>query len=220
MCRLFALTTCGPRVQASHWLLDSLTNFAQQSTRQPDGTGLGWFSLGNEPVRDRSGVAAFENDDFAAQARNVVSHTIVSHIRYATAGQVDVHNTHPFDINDRLFAHNGCLRGAEVLNGWLSDVDRAHVEGTTDSELVFAYISAEIRRTGDTAQGIISAISRIAAELPVFSLNFVLAEADRLWALRYPHSCELWLLDPEGGGFASGTRGATEQTAEEASRPG
>ncbi|MCX4834569.1 class II glutamine amidotransferase [Streptomyces sp. NBC_01016] len=214
MCRLFALTTCGPRVQASHWLLDSLTNFAQQSTRQPDGTGLGWFSLGNEPVRDRSGVAAFENDDFAAQARNVVSHTIVSHIRYATAGQIDVHNTHPFDINDRLFAHNGCLRGAEVVDGWLSDVDRAHVEGTTDSELVFAYISAEIRRTGDTAQGIISAISRIAAELPVFSLNFVLAEADRLWALRYPHSCELWLLDPEGGGFASGTRGATEQTAE------
>ncbi|MCP3759377.1 class II glutamine amidotransferase [Streptomyces sp. TBY4] len=208
MCRLFALTTCGPRVQASHWLLDSLSSFREQSRKQPDGTGFGWFSLGDEPVRDRSPIGAFKNDDFADAAEHVVSHTVVSHVRYGTRGEVDVHNCHPFDIHDRLFAHNGCIRGVETIDSWLTDVDRAHIEGATDSETVFAFISAEIQRLGDTTEGIISAVKRMAAEIPIFSLNFVLAEPRRLWALRYPANAELWVLNPDGGGFGSRHRGA------------
>ncbi|WP_067488048.1 class II glutamine amidotransferase [Actinomadura hibisca] len=200
MCRLFAMTTGGPRIGATFWLLDAPQSLHEQSRKQPDGTGLGWFSLGDEPVRDRAPIAAFENADFASMAQHVVSHTFVSHVRYASTGSVSVHNAHPFDMNDRLFAHNGVVQGLDVLNSWLTDVDRALMEGQTDSELVFAYITAEIRRHGDTTAGLVAAIRRIAAELPVYALNIVLAESGKLWALRYPDPNELWVLAPELGG--------------------
>ncbi|MBO2450733.1 class II glutamine amidotransferase [Actinomadura barringtoniae] len=203
MCRLFAMTTGGPRVETSFWLLESSSSLTRLSHQQPDGTGLGWFSLGDEPVRDRAPVAAFENDDFASAARHVISHTFVSHIRYATTGALDVHNTHPFDINDRLFAHNGLVQGLDLIDSWLTDVDRAHVEGSTDSELVFAFITAQIKRHGDTTTGLIEAVRRLGARVPIFSLNLVLAEPRKLWALRYPDNRELWALSPEGGGFGS-----------------
>jgi predicted glutamine amidotransferase len=34
----------------------------------------------------------------------------------------------------------------------------------------------------------------------MFSLNFVLATPDELWALRYPETNELWLLERRAGG--------------------
>lgn len=212
MCRLFGMTTGGPRVQASFWLLDSLTNFSGLSREQPDGCGLGWFSMGDEPVRDRAPIAAFRNDDFAHEARQIISHTFLSHIRYATTGVIDVHNCHPFDICDRLFAHNGLVQGLEVIDSWLTDVDRAPIEGKTDSELVFAFITAEIKRLGDTTSGLVSAVRRMGAEIPVFSLNLLLAEARRLWALRYPDTRELWVLSPDGGGFGQNRRLESEST--------
>ncbi|GLW63422.1 class II glutamine amidotransferase [Actinomadura rubrobrunea] len=196
MCRLFGMTTGGPRVRAAFWLLDAPQSLEAQSRRMPDGTGLGWFSLGDEPVRDRAPIAAYANADFASHARHVVSHTFVSHVRYASGSPVSVRNAHPFAMKNRLFAHNGVVQGMDVLDTWLTDVDRVLTEGQTDSERVFAYVTAEIRRRGDTTAGLIAAIRRIAAELPVYSLNLVLAEARRLWALRYPAHNELWALTP------------------------
>lgn len=200
MCRLFGMSTGGPRVRADHWLLDAPRSLRAQSHRMQHGAGLGWFSLGGEPVRDRAPLAAFENADFDLHARNVPSHTFVSHVRDASVGGLTVHNCHPFVMNDRLFAHNGVVKGLDALSTWLTDVERAHVSGETDSELVFAYITAEIRRRGDTTAGIIEAVRRIGAELPVFALNLLIAEAGRLWALRYPESNELWVLSPGRGG--------------------
>ncbi|MFB4298326.1 class II glutamine amidotransferase [Actinomadura sp. NTSP31] len=197
MCRLFGMTTGGPRVHATFWLLDAPDSLNSQSRRMPDGTGLGWFSLGGEPVRDRAPIAAFEDADFNAEAREIVSHTFMSHVRYASTGRPEVHNSHPFVMDDRLFAHNGMVRGLDVIRSWLTDVERAPVQGHTDSELVFAYVTAEIRRHGDTAAGLIAAVRRIAAEVPVFALNILLAESGRLWALRYPDTHELWVLEQE-----------------------
>ncbi|MGH3243285.1 MAG: class II glutamine amidotransferase, partial [Spirillospora sp.] len=191
------MTTGGPRVHATFWLLDAPDSMRSQSRRMPDGTGLGWFSLGEEPVRDRAPIAAYEDADFNAEACTIVSHTFISHVRYASTGAPDVHNSHPFVMDDRLFAHNGVVRGLDVLDSWLTDVDRAQIRGQTDSELVFAYITAEIRRHGDTTAGLVAAVRRIAAELPVFALNVLLAESRRIWALRYPGTHELWVLRHE-----------------------
>ncbi|GAA0590999.1 class II glutamine amidotransferase [Actinomadura livida] len=208
MCRLFAMSTGGPRVRAAHWLLDAPRSLRAQSHRMRHGAGLGWFSLGGEPIRDRAPLAAFENADFDLHARNVPSHTFVSHVRDASVGGLTVRNCHPFVMNDRLFAHNGVVKGLETLRAWLTEMETAQVSGETDSELVFAYVTAEIRRHGDTTTGIVEAVRRIAADLPVFSLNMLVAEPGRIWALRYPESNELWVLSPgEGGVSDPGTDG-------------
>ncbi|WP_255275790.1 class II glutamine amidotransferase [Actinomadura madurae] len=218
MCRLFGMSTGGPRVRAAHWLLDAPRSLRAQSHRMQHGAGLGWFSLGGEPVRDRAPLAAFENADFDLHARNVPSHTFVSHVRDASVGGLTVHNCHPFVMNDRLFAHNGVVKGLETLKSWLTDVERAHISGETDSELVFACVTAEIRRRGDTTAGIVEAVRRIAAEVPVFALNLLVAEAGRLWALRYPESNELWVLSHRRGG-ASGAGDADVPAVVVASEP-
>ncbi|XVQ14380.1 class II glutamine amidotransferase [Spirillospora sp. CA-255316] len=202
MCRLFGMSTGGPRVRAAHWLMDAPHSLRAQSHRMPHGAGLGWFSLGHEPVRDRAPLAAFENPDFALHASNVVSQTFVAHVRDASVGGLTVHNCHPFVMYDRLFAHNGVIQEWSTLRSWLTEIDRARVAGETDSELMFAYLTAEIRRQGDTTRGIVEAVRRIGEELPVFSLNFLMAEAGRLWALRYPESNELWVLSPRDGGLS------------------
>jgi glutamine amidotransferase len=66
---------------------------------------------------------------------------------------------------------------------------------------VFALITAEIEAHGDDVYaGVFAAIGWIAAQLPVYSVNFVLATATDLWALRYPVTNELWLLPRRAGG--------------------
>ena len=75
---------------------------------------------------------------------------------------------------------------------------------TPDSERVFALITAETRRNGgDVTAGLTSAIGWISAHLPVYALNLVLVTATDLWALRYPATHELYVLDrPAGSGQA------------------
>ena len=83
------------------------------------------------------------------------------------------------------------------------------VGGETDSERVFALITAETRRRGgDLGKGLVAAIDWISDRLPVFALNFVLVTASSLWALRYPATHELYVLErPAGGSVGSGAGG-------------
>jgi predicted glutamine amidotransferase len=200
MCRLFGMTTGGPRVSAAYWLLDAPYSLRTQSHRMPHGAGMGWFSRGGEPVRDRAPLAAFENTDFEVFARAVVADTFVAHVRDASVGGLHTYNCHPFQMADRLFAHNGVVRGLDVLRSWLTEPDTAQIRGQTDSELACAYLTAAIEQHGDTTAGLVAAIRRMGAELPLYSVNLVLAEAGRLWALRYPETNELWALAPSDTG--------------------
>ena len=51
-----------------------------------------------------------------------------------------------------------------------------------------------------SAPGISAAVGWIARNLPVYSMNFVLATADELWAFRYPETQGLFVLEREAGG--------------------
>jgi predicted glutamine amidotransferase len=75
------------------------------------------------------------------------------------------------------------------------------VKGDTDSERFFALITREISaREGDVEQGIAAACTWVAANLPLLAINFVLVTDDGLWALRYPQTHELYVLQREPGG--------------------
>ncbi len=187
------------RVAATFWLLEAPDSLALQSRREPDGTGLGTFEADGRPVVSKQPLAAYEDQQFAREAREVHSRTFVAHIRYASTGGLTPENTHPFEQAGRLFAHNGVIGDLQALEQRLGDA-RALVKGQTDSERYFALITSEIERTGDIAGAIEAAVSWIAANLPVFALNFVLITPDELWALRYPDVHELHVLERRAGG--------------------
>ncbi|MFQ6145196.1 class II glutamine amidotransferase [Streptomyces seoulensis] len=201
MCRLFGLSSAPRRTRATFWLLDAPDSLSRQSHREPDGTGLGRFTADGVPRVDKAPIAAYEDRAFAQEARQVESATFVAHVRYASTGGLDPRNTHPFEQDGRLFAHNGVVESLDRLDDHLG-ADRSLVRGDTDSERFFALITRETReRGGDVGAGIEAAAGWIAANLPVYALNLVLVTPDDLWALRYPDTHELYVLDRRAGGL-------------------
>ncbi|HEX2410545.1 MAG TPA: class II glutamine amidotransferase [Solirubrobacteraceae bacterium] len=204
VCRLFGMSGGDRRVRATFWLLEAPDSLAEQSRREPDGTGIGWFDADGRPQVAKQPLAAYEDQVFAREARELESTTFVAHIRYATTGAVDARNTHPFEQRGRLFAHNGVVQDLERLEHELGE-DRALVTGDTDSERLFALVTRETdRRGGDVGAGIVAAARWVAAQLPLYAINLVLATADGLWALRYPDVHELWVLERAAGGPRGG----------------
>ena len=199
MCRLFGMSGGLERVRATFWLLEAPDSLAAQSRREPDGTGLGAYAEQGRPLVLKQPIAAYEDQQFAQEAREIESRTFVAHVRYASNGGVAPENTHPFAQAERIFAHNGVIGDVPALERELGDA-MSQVHGETDSERLFALITREISRAGDVREGIVRAVRWVADRLPVLSLNFVLIEASELWALRYPETHGLFVLERSPGG--------------------
>jgi glutamine amidotransferase len=199
MCRLFGMSGGRHRVAATFWLIEAPDSLAKQSRREPDGTGLGTFDDDGTPLVSKQPLAAYEDQAFEREAKEVRSHTFVAHVRYASTGGLTPENTHPFEQAGRLFAHNGVIEDLDRLDAELGDA-RELVKGETDSERYFALITKEIERTGDVQDGIERAANWIADNLPVFALNFVLISPSELWAFRYPDTHPLYVLERAAGG--------------------
>jgi len=206
MCRLFGLHAGPDPVKATFWLLKAPDSLSEQSRREPDGTGIGVFATNGEPEITKQPLAAFADPEFATAARELKSRTFVAHVRYATTGAHTLENTHPFEQDGRIFAHNGAFGELEKIDARLAGLGGADlVLGQTDSERLFALITLETRRhDGDLHAGISAALAWIAENLPVYSLNFVIATATDMWAVRYPDTHELYVLERAPGGHHSG----------------
>jgi predicted glutamine amidotransferase len=200
MCRLFGMSGGRRRIHATFWLLDAPDSLAVQSRAEPDGAGLGVFSVDGEPIVHRTPLAAYADAQFASEAKEVESATFVAHVRYASTGAVALRNTHPFEQEGRLFAHNGIVGDLPKLERALGRY-RSLVHGDTDSERVFALITREVDRAdGDVSTAITKAARWVARELPLYALNLVLTTPDGLWALRYPDTHDLFALERPAGG--------------------
>jgi len=199
MCRLFGMSAGRERARATFWLLDAPDSLTAQSHREPDGTGLGWFEAAGRPRVSKQAIAAYGDAQFARSAHEISSRTFLAHIRFASTGALEVRNTHPFEQEGRLFAHNGVIEQLPELERELGSA-LALVRGDTDSERFFALITREISAArGDVAAGIAAACSWVAANLPLLAINFLLTTADGLWALRYPQMHDLYVLERDPG---------------------
>lgn len=225
MCRLFGLHAGTKAVTATFWLLDAPDNLAEQSRSNPDGTGLGVFDDHGQPEVRKQPIAAWQDVDFATEAHDMTGTTFVAHVRYATTGAHELVNTHPFLQDGRIFAHNGVVEGLDVLDERLRHLGAADlVLGQTDSERVFALITASVRaRGGDVSAGLLDSIEWLAANVPIYAVNVLLSTATDMWALRYPEPHELYMLDrrkdQDGGRFHLRTKRIRAQSAHLSDRP-
>jgi predicted glutamine amidotransferase len=211
VCRLFAMTGGAQPVRATFWLLEAPDSLSRQSHRDPDGTGLGSYDAAGRPQVDKAPIAAFEDKAFAGEARTLESTTFVAHVRFASTGNLTVANTHPFEQAGRLFAHNGVVGDLPRVDAELGE-QRALVGGDTDSERVFALVTREIEaHEGDARAGITAAAGWVAAQVPVYALNLVLITDSELFALRYPETHALHVLERAAGGH-TGERPLTHRS--------
>lgn len=179
MCRLFGMLAAEP-VAAQFWLLGATDSVLDQSYRNPDGTGLAHY-VGREPVVEKQPIAAYEDQEFAAEARSAHSHLFVAHIRHATRGEPRPENTQPFSHGSLVFAHDGTIDGLEDL-----PASSGLFLGDTDSERYFALLRHHIGKTQNALTGIRDAVGWIMENCTYTSLNFLLADGDSLYALRLP----------------------------------
>lgn len=110
-----------------------------------DGFGVAWYvpDISPEPALFRSIQPAWNNLNLLHLARVCRSSTILAHVRAATRGAgVSESNCHPFVAGHLAFMHNGSIAEFPKLrrriSELLSDDSYARVQGTTDSELLFA----------------------------------------------------------------------------------
>ncbi|MFT7520704.1 MAG: putative glutamine amidotransferase [Kiritimatiellia bacterium] len=150
MCRLFGFRSAAES-GAHASLLEAENALRAQSTKHPDGWGIGWFTDGEAYVV-KSGATAHSCERFEHASRRLTSETFLVHVRRATVGVVDHLNAHPFRLGRWLFAHNGTIFGMDQLGPWLAA--RTHeglarlVLGDTDSERLFYYLLTAMANAG------------------------------------------------------------------------
>ncbi|MCD8040837.1 MAG: class II glutamine amidotransferase [Clostridia bacterium] len=142
MCEIFGL--CASR---SVRVNDYLKEFFSHSNKHPNGWGLALLD-GNTAQIEREPIQASKSYYLHERlSADVSGKNIFAHIRFATIGDMEYNNCHPFtekDDSGRLWTlvHNGTIFGYDKLNGY------TYVQkGQTDSERVLLYIVDEINNT-------------------------------------------------------------------------
>ena len=121
-----------------------------------DGFGIAWYAqaVSDTPALFKSVSPAWSNRNLQSLARVVTSPTILAHVRAATPGMpVTETNCHPFAHERFAFMHNGHIGDFKLLRRplrrSLSDAAYDAVEGSTDSEHLFAMFLDRFAALGD-----------------------------------------------------------------------
>ncbi|MCD8046061.1 MAG: class II glutamine amidotransferase [Clostridiales bacterium] len=141
MCELFGVCVRQP-VECR----DYLREFYRHSCRHPNGWGLAILD-GNSAVIEKEPLEADKSSYLHERLTvPVEGRLILAHIRYATIGNVEYKNCHPFsgaDCTGRRWTliHNGTIFEYDPLNRY---VERQ--VGDTDSERIFLFLLDEVNR--------------------------------------------------------------------------
>lgn len=135
MCMLFGLSA-REELPTNEYL----KAFYKNSPRHPDGWGLAVISR-TDAVIEKESIEAMKSHYLKERlSAPIEARLLMAHIRYATVGNVEYGNCHPFSARDDLGrrwtqAHNGTIFDCPALSKYA-----AVQKGDTDSERVFLYL--------------------------------------------------------------------------------
>jgi len=137
MCELFALSSNHPAN-----VTFSLTEFSKHgglTGPHKDGWGIAFYADKDVQIIKEANSASDSECLNFVKSHHIKSKFVISHIRRATQGEVNLENTQPFsrELGGRMhvFAHNGDL--TSVTTDKYLQHSIAHPIGDTDSEYVF-----------------------------------------------------------------------------------
>jgi len=162
MCRF--LLYLGPEVLVSTIAIDPDHGMLQQASKahdqitplNADGFGVAWYvpTISPIPACFRDASPAWSNHNLKQITRVSKSHCIFAHVRAASLGNVMQTNCHPFCYRNLTFMHNGTVPHYKFIKRQLlqtlSEDAFQLIQGTTDSELMFAvFVTAFERIAGE-----------------------------------------------------------------------
>ena len=211
MCRL--LGYLGSSIQLDRILIKPEHSLITQSykpqemtsgTLNADGFGMGWYNLAQNPLpySYRNTMPIWNDVNIADLGRYVESSCYLAYIRSATSSSsIALNNCQPFSYQNILFIHNGFIDDFRKtlyrpIREQLSDVAYQNIEGTTDSEHIFAMIVDRLE--ADRSIGLQQALKDTLVKLAdmaeennlELSANIVLSDGKELTACRYANRKE------------------------------
>ncbi|MGP2441797.1 class II glutamine amidotransferase [Streptomyces sp. JW3] len=182
-----------------HSLIDqSLHAKMGVETTNGDGFGVGWYGTSgtakDTPAVIREIGPAWSNRTLREIAGHVRSHLFFAHIRASTGSAVQQTNCHPFRHGRWMWMHNGAVADfSRVRRDLVLAVDPdlfLHVEGSTDSEVMF-YLALTFGLEDDPPGAVArmaGLVERVGHEHGIeYPLQMTVAVTDgrRLWSFRY-----------------------------------
>jgi predicted glutamine amidotransferase len=189
MCELFAKSSRKPATV--NMSLDEFAAHGGRTAPNKDGWGIAYYEEGDVRLIKDTNQASTSAWVRFVEDQSLTSGTVISHIRYATTGNVALYNTHPFsrELGGRMhvFAHNG------VVNAIMGDdrfiLDPYRPVGETDSEYAFCALLTRLRGLWHGADGPppleerLAIVVTFAAELrDLGRANFLYCDGDVLFA--------------------------------------
>ena len=157
-----------------------------------DGFGMAWYTERDaSPALYRSVLPLWSDENVARMAPHLVSGCALANVRSATPGMgVQTTNVSPFVRGRWSFTHNGLVRSwktlARKVRAVLDDAQYAAIEGSTDSEHVFALVMTHLARDeSDPPAAVRGATRELEALADGALLNFVLTDGRWLVAVRH-----------------------------------
>jgi glutamine amidotransferase len=164
-----------------------------------DGLGIGWYHTQQDvdPFIYKNTLPIWNETNLPELSRYVESKCVLGYVRSATPGQaLDMSNCQPFRDNRLLFIHNGYIDKFRktlyrpIRNG-LSDQVYQSINGTTDSEHIFALLVNTLQAFPDSSlekalYTTLMTLTELAKEHQTsFSANAIATDGHRLVASRY-----------------------------------
>ncbi|HEY8072522.1 MAG TPA: class II glutamine amidotransferase, partial [Labilithrix sp.] len=196
MCRLVGIIA-SEQTEFGLCLTEAPRCLARLSREHPDGWGVAIHDTNRWSIT-KGTLRADEDNEFKALATRSRGNVLVAHVRQKTIGPTRIENTHPFERDGWVFAHNGTIRSIDALRAGCSKTRLAEVVGDTDSELLFAYVLTRlddaglVRLEGEPARAAASTLlARVSKELRGAiegAFNFLLTDGTTCFAHRFGRS--------------------------------
>ncbi|NES20562.1 MAG: ergothioneine biosynthesis protein EgtC [Symploca sp. SIO3E6] len=205
MCRLLAYL--GSPIQPDKLIYEPEHSLYIQSYRpketvttsvNADGVGIGWYhsQKETEPFIYKNILPIWSDINLPHLSRYIESECFFAHIRSASPGQASgLSNCQPFSDRHFLFTHNGFIDDFratlyQAIRNHVRDTVYQKIEGTTDSEHIFALFLNELATVdGDweaALQATLNTLFKLTKPYGVKVLaNIVISDGHQLIASRY-----------------------------------
>lgn len=140
MCELFGMSSAVPATV--NYSLELFARHGGQIRSNKDGWGISYFEDDDiRLIKEPSPASDSPWVRFIAE-RDLESHCVIAHVRWATQGQPKLENTHPFEREmagrRHVFAHNGNIK--DIAGKLPFESPRFRPVGDTDSEHAFCVL--------------------------------------------------------------------------------
>jgi len=204
MCRLLGIVANREVYFEFSLIGNAERNLRNQSIYNPDGWGIAVFRE-DEPIIEKAPKKAEEDKIFEKLACTLWGKILIAHFRNATSGKNTKENTHPFKIDNWVFAHNGTIANKKGLEKYIVPSLKERIKGDTDSERYFALILSQFKRDGihsdsevnDLFASLNASIQIVRNNIGGNGLNFLLSNGKLLFAYKNGRPLYYLIRNPE-----------------------